>query len=163
MKPQLALLLVLAACPAPDPQPSPSSATPTPTPPFATIGERLPKDADGNTPIGTVGNEVVKLGPVTKDPVYAAARCTDLIGHCELVGHRATADCMATARRCATAEPWNEEPACCPGACIDEYARLTAAGDGDADAKVLGTTHPCFPGLLAAYCAAGGKPPDGCP
>lgn len=126
---------------------------------------RLPADADGNIPLLHVGGETLTLGPVVKDPAYAAARCTDLLGACMLGEHLHPLDCAKKAPVCRSSAPWNEALPCCPQACIDEAVRREAAGvDREAAyTGVFGATHPCFPGLVEQYCAAGGTPPSGCP
>jgi hypothetical protein len=123
------------------------------------------RDADGNIPILTVGNEVVKLGPVIKDPVYGANRCRDVLGTCMLGEGLHPLDCAKKVQTCRTAEPWNEVAPCCPQACVDEAVRLESSGVDRKFAyrRVFSETHACFPGLVAQYCAAGGTPVGGCP
>lgn len=125
---------------------------------------RLPKDADGNIPLFTVGKEVVKLGPVIRDPVYARGRCIDLLGACMMGEHLHPMECARKVQTCKTAEPWNEAAPCCPQACVDEAVRREDSGvdRGEAYLSVFNAKQ-CFPGVLAQYCAAGGKPPGGCP
>jgi len=160
-------LALLLGCPEAPTAPTPGAGA-TEKPPSQLVNgaiNRLPKDADGNIPVLTVGNEVMKLGPVIRDPVYAAGRCTDLLGACMVGEHLHPMDCARKVHTCATAEPWNEAAPCCPKACVDEAVRREASGIERelAYAGVFDQTHPCFPGLLEQYCAAGGKPVGGCP
>jgi len=92
-------------------------------------------------------------------PIGAAAKCSDLKNDCmQVTGDGDT--CVATVKRCATAEPWLEAEACCPAACVDAYQeqRRLGASPVAANSAVFSSTHECFPGLQELIRASGGKP-----
>jgi hypothetical protein len=119
----------------------------------------LPRDADGRPIVASVDGTALTMGPARVDPIGAAAACRDLTADCiQVTGDGDT--CIATVKRCATAEPWLEPEACCPAACVDAYQeqRRLGASPVAAGSPVLGSTHECFPGLQEMIRASGGTP-----
>ena len=139
----------LGACEAPPAPPAPPPSVPPPA----------PTPTDGRPIVATVDGTALTMGPARIDPIGAAAACRDLTADCiQVTGDGDT--CIATVKRCATAEPWLEAEACCPAACVDAYQeqRRLGASPVAAGSAVLGSTHECFPGLQEMIRASGGTP-----
>jgi len=159
----------LGACEAPPapppsapPAPTPPPPTPYPRPPSVSaedLARVLPRDADGRPIVATVDGTALTMGPARIDPIGAAAACRDLKNDCmQVTGDGDT--CIATVKRCATAEPWLEAEACCAAACVDAYQeqRRLGASPVAANSAVFSSTHECFPGLQEMIRASGGTP-----
>lgn len=115
----------------------------------------LPKSKDGTYQLIEVAGSQLDINPAQKDPITAVGACADLVTSCYR-GGKLLDECVAEARACKTAQPWNEE-ACCPKECAAGFFVQRSAGAAGLAAfeKVYFLEPSCFPGVLDAV---GGAP-----
>jgi hypothetical protein len=113
------------------------------------VSNHLPRRADGSFSLLEIAGSRLEINPSLHDPLTALGACADLVTGC--YGPTMPLDrCVAGARACTTAQPWNES-ACCPVACQQRFAQQRQAGRAPLDAfeNVFFTEPNCFPGVQA--------------
>jgi hypothetical protein len=113
------------------------------------LSSHLPRQPDGRISLLQIAGSRLEINPSLHDPLTALGACADLVTGC--YGPTAPLDsCMASARVCTTAQPWNES-SCCPAACSARYVRERQSGRAPVDAfeTVMFRQPDCFPGVSA--------------
>lgn len=138
--------------------PSAPAVTVPPLPPETPFPENAPKTADGDAILayGPSGTALTRMRNPPADPTTALGKCAALVTFCYRKGVGSVDSCMASAPKCATNEPWNEESACCAAACQDKYAQARKGGADEATALTdsLFEAPSCMPQADTQYDAA---------
>ena len=103
--------------------------------------DQLPRDASGKP----VDIFVSKRGPMS-----VAAGCSALVSTCSQRSDdpRVSIDaCFQSAPRCQSAQPWQEDQACCPQACWDKFADLRR--------QCVDASSASYRALFQEHCVAG--------
>jgi hypothetical protein len=151
--PPLADLVREAVAKGPAPSPPEPYKTPSPvtvSPPPAIDVSWLPRDEKGRPML--LDDGVFRYLVVDKrDPVSGMAGCTRMLSRCpeppDVASGRTIDACWASARACATDQPWTEAAACCPPTCAELYRQLRLLGYGDLAANRRTVESMCFNGL----------------
>lgn len=106
------------------------------------------KSSTNTSPISRSGPLGVGIDRSIKTPLTARGRCLDLIIDCHSTTDEEQDQCVNHLRRCQTDQPWNENEACCPSACINDY--LHERQNGTNSLKAVDATfgpNECYPGV----------------
>ncbi len=124
-----------------------AEAPPDLTPLIATVFGNRPEKL-----LADVGNAKLEIDPTVRDPLTGLAACADFISYCYAPPNIGIGECFERARKCETAEPWNEASPCCPVACQTAFDGAVAGGMSHVQAleKVLFREPDCYPGVRAA-------------
>jgi hypothetical protein len=143
---RLLVLLAATSCSSSGLLPDGGSQLP-PIPNLAVLGA---VGAGTNKLLAEVSNARIEVDPTQRDALTALGECADLLSYCYAPPTLTLERCFSSVRGCATQTPW-AEPACCPTACRDAFAREVSAGLAPRAAleKVLFREPDCFPGVRA--------------
>jgi hypothetical protein len=109
----------------------------------------LPEDLTAEPLVSNDGGLPVRFEAGRADAVTAWADCAAILTACLEARGGAFDACVGGVPTCTTAEPWTEDSACCPSACVGGYQAARDAGGSEFDAFIdtFAIAPDCMPGL----------------
>lgn len=106
---------------------------------------------NGQKLLSAVSGAAMSYDPSLSDALTTVGDCAHLIVQCSNPPEHSLDDCFRSVRQCTTDTPWEEDKACCPAACYNEYSQQRRSGVEPYPAfdSVLFQNKTCVPGLAS--------------